>query len=305
MTIQQAFENFILSRKLSDLSSKTISAYTQFVRPFLLYIGLGKNIDVITQLDINKYIGTVVDKPLSRSSKATYIRHLKIFLRWCENEYNVTYKAKEIKVPKSPKREVRIYSEDEMVMIFESVEAESEWLIVRNQCIISLMYDSGLRQSEVCGISWKNLSLEVNRIIVRGKGDKERTVPLGNLSKQLLTKYSTLCPFKSDIVFLTRRGKPLTCNAVKLMITKVSQDLPFDLCSHKLRHNFATNFCISQYDRFGHVDIYKLMYLMGHEEIETTQRYLHFAYEVIASRDNISTLDRMSKVKSACAIGKT
>ena len=110
MTIQQAFENFILSRKLSDLSEKTISAYTQFVRPFLLYVGFEKSIDTITQTDINKYIGSVIDKPLSRSSKATYIRPLKIFLRWCENEYKATYNAKEIKVPKSPKREVRIYS---------------------------------------------------------------------------------------------------------------------------------------------------------------------------------------------------
>lgn len=302
MTIQQAFDNFILSRKLADLSEKSILAYTQFVRPFLLFVGVGKEIDTIIQTDINKYIGTVVDKPLSRSSKATYIRHLKIFLRWCENEYNTKYKAKEIKVPKSPKREVRIYSEDEMALIFESIDAESEWIKVRNQAIISLMYDSGLRQSEVCGIMWKKLSLEVNRIIVRGKGDKERTVPLGELSKQLLTKYSMLCPYKSEIVFLTRRGEPLTCNAVKLMVSKLSQDLPFDLCSHKLRHNFATNFCISQYDKYGQVDIYKLMYLMGHEEIETTQRYLHFAYEVIASRDNISTLDRMSKVKFACSL---
>lgn len=84
MTIQQAFENFILSRKLADLSSKSISAYMQFVRPFLLYIGMEKHIDLITQTDISKYIGTIIDKPLSRSSKATYIRHLKIFLRWCE-----------------------------------------------------------------------------------------------------------------------------------------------------------------------------------------------------------------------------
>ncbi len=300
MTLQLAFDNFILSRKLADLSPKSISAYTQFVRPFLQFIGMETELENITQIDINKYIGTVVDKPLSRSSKATYIRHLKIFLKWCENEYTTRYTAKSIKVPKSPKKEVRIYSEDEMVTIFESIDVESEWLKVRNQCIISLMYDSGLRQSEVCGITWKNLSLNANRIIVCGKGDKERTVPLGELSKNLLTKYVKLCPYKNNTVFTCRRGAPLTCNAVKLMVSKISNELSFDLSSHKLRHNFATNFCINQYDHFGHIDIYKLMYLMGHEDIETTQRYLHFAYEVIASRDNISMLDKMTKVKNTC-----
>ena len=300
MTIELAFDEFILSRKLADLSAKSISAYMQFVRPFLQFIGSDTELEKITQNDINKYISTIIDKPLSRSSKATYIRHLKIFLRWCEREYTTLYKAKSIKVPKSPKKEVRIYSEDEMAMIFEVIDAESEWLKVRNQCIVSLMYDSGLRQAEVCNITWKNLSLDANRIIVCGKGDKERTVPLGELSKKLLIKYAALCPYKKEAVFLTRRGDVLTCNAVKLMMSKISQELPFDLCSHKLRHNFATNYCINQYDQFGHVDIYKLMYLMGHEDIETTQRYLHFAYEVIASRDNISMLDRMAKVQMAC-----
>ena len=300
MTLQLSFDNFILSRKLADLSLKSISAYIQFIRPFLQFVGMETELESITQADINKYIGTVVDKPLSRSSKATYIRHLKIFLKWCENEYTTQYTAKSIKVPKSPKKEVRIYSEDEMVTIFESIDAESEWLKVRNQCIISLMYDSGLRQSEVCGITWKKLSLNSNCIIVCGKGDKERTVPLGELSKSLLTKYDNLCPYKNNTVFTCRRGSPLTCNAVKLMISKISNELSFDLSSHKLRHNFATNYCINQYDQYGHVDIYKLMYLMGHEEIETTQRYLHFAYEVIASRDNISVLDKMSKVQEVC-----
>lgn len=296
MSIQEAFDAFILSRKLADLSSKSISAYQQFVRPFLQAVGANTEIETLTQADINNYIAAVIEKPLSRSSKATYIRHLKIFLRWCENEYTVNYTAKRIKIPKSPKREVRIYSEDEMAMIFDHVSAENEWLTIRNQCIIALMYDSGLRQSEVCDIRWKNISLDADRMIVHGKGDKERTVPLGKFSKHLLKKYAALCPYKSDFAFVTRRGDALTCNAVKLMVSRLAQELPFDLCSHKLRHNFATNFCLSQYEHFGQIDIYKLMYLMGHEEIETTQRYLHFAYEIIASRDNISMLDKMKKV---------
>lgn len=299
MTAQQVFEDFILSRKLADLSVKSIIAYTQFVSPFLEYVGKQREFETITQDDINRYIATIIERPLSRSTKATYIRHIKIFLRWAEQSHEVLYNAKHIKVPKSPKKNVRIYSPDEIAAIFENIDAESDWLVLRNKCIVALMYDSGLRQSEVCGILWSKISMKNNNMIVCGKGDKERTVPLGSLTKQLLEEYKRLCPFSSDTVFLNRRGKPITCNTVKLMISKLANKLPFDLSSHKLRHNFATNFCVNQYERYGHIDIYQLMYLMGHEDIETTQRYLHFAQEIIASKCCISQLDMLNNLVGA------
>lgn len=291
MTINKVFDHFITSRKLADLSKKTISAYIQFVMPFLYFIGLETEFETITQYDISKYLEHVVERDLSRATKATYIRHLKIFLRWAQGTYNTQYNAKEIKIPKSPKRNVRIYSADEIAIIFDNISTESEWLTIRNKIIVALMYDSGLRQSEVCGISWNKISFQSNTLIVRGKGDKERTVPLGISTKQLLMEYKRICPYSSEKVLLDRRGKPITNNTVKLMITKLASKLPFELSSHKLRHNFATNYCIDQYEKHGQVDIYQLMYLMGHEEIETTERYLHFAQEIIASRHCISHLD--------------
>ena len=78
------------------------------------------------------------------------------------------------------------------------------------------------------------------------------------------------------------------------MVTKLANQLQFELSSHKLRHNFATNYCIDQFTRNNQVDIYSLMYLMGHENIETTRRYLHFAMEIIASRETISHLDTIA-----------
>lgn len=293
MTVQETFDNFILSRRLADLSDKTIYDYRLFVTPFVRFIGSGRDFNSICQSDVNNYILVLLKRPLSRSTRATYIRHIKIYLLWCENEYGANYKAKNIKVPKSPKREVRIYSDDEVSQIFNSIKCENDWLTVRNKCIIALMYDSGLRQAEVCGIRYKGISFTDNRLTVHGKGDKERVVPLGNLTQLFLNSYIQLCPFKSDIVFLNRRGEPLTCNAVKLMVSKLAAKLPFELSSHKLRHNFATNYCIDQYEKNGQIDVYRLMYLMGHEDIETTQRYLHFAYEIIASRNHISHLDKI------------
>lgn len=293
MKMNAAFENFILSRQLMDLSPKTIIAYTDFVRPFVAFIGPEEELLQVTQNDISRYIKTLLERPISRSTRATYIRHVKIFLKWSEKEYEVNYKSKDIKVPKSPKKNVKLYSDDELCMIFDSISASETWIILRNRCIIALMYDSGLRQSEICNLRYSRISFSQRYMTVLGKGNKERTVPLGSLAIDFLNQYRHLCPYDSDNVFLTRTGSPISCNTIKLMVSKLAKKLPFELSSHKLRHNFATNYCLDQYDQTGQIDIYKLKYLMGHENIETTERYLHFAYEIIASRNTISHLDRM------------
>ncbi len=293
MTIQEAFDNFIQSRQLADLSPKTITDYQQFLAPFLASVKPDRSFETLTQAEINGYIQALLKKPVSKATKATYIRNMKIYLKWCENEYGASYQTKRIRVPKSPKKSVRIYTDSDVREIFSAIRTETPWLTYRNRCIVALMYDSGLRQSEVCTLRWSRIAFTDNRMVVCGKGNKERTVPLGRLTQHFMRLYRQSCPYESDRVFLNRRGKPLTCNAVKLFMSKLANELPFELSSHKLRHNFATNYCIDQYERYGRVDIYQLMYLMGHEEMETTQRYLHFAMEIIASRGAISHLDNI------------
>ena len=293
MTMQDAFDSFIFSRRLSALSPKTISDYQDVIRPFVAFIGPEKPLEALSRENIQEYISKLLRRPLSKASKASYIRQVKIFLRWIEEEYELSLGAKKLKVPKSPRREVRIYTPDEVDMIFQAIQAESPWITARNRAIVALMYDSGLRQSEVCNILRMRISFSDARLIVRGKGDKERTVPMGKLTIQYIQEYLSLRPFSHERLFVNRRGGPLSGNAVKLMVSKLADCLPFELSSHKLRHNFATNYCVDHLEQDGHVDIYKLMYIMGHEDIKTTQIYLHFAYEILACRGNISHLDRV------------
>lgn len=295
MTVQESFDNFILSRRLADLSPKTIYDYQLFVSPLVGFLGADKAITDIAQSDIQAYISTLLDKPLSKATRATYIRHCKIFLRWAGKEYGASYDAKTLKVPKSPKRNVHIYTDDEIKQLFSSIHSTFDWLEYRNKSIIALMYDSGLRQSEVCGLLKVNISFSGKLMTVRGKGDKERTVPLGSLTKFYLSEYLGTCPFKSDYVFVDLNGEPLSGNAVRLFVSRLAAALPFELSSHKLRHNFATNYCLDQYRHRGQVDIYRLMYLMGHEDIATTRRYLHMANEILASQSCISHLDNIIK----------
>ena len=293
MTVQESFDNFILSRQLADLSPKTIYDYRLFITPLVRFLGADRDIMDVMQTDIQSYISTLLNKRLSKATRATYIRHCKIFLRWAGKEYGANFDAKAIKVPKSPKRNVRIYTDAEIKQLFNSIRSSCEWLEYRNKSIIALMYDSGLRQAEVCGLLKANISFPCNLMTVRGKGDKERTVPLGNLAKRFLSKYLDGCPFVSDYVFVDLNGDPLSGNAVRLFVSRLAASLPFELSSHKLRHNFATNYCLDQYRQNGQVDIYRLMYLMGHEDVSTTRRYLHMANEILASQSHISHLDNI------------
>lgn len=145
-------------------------------------------------------------------------------------------------------------------------------LPMRNCTIIALMLDSGLRQNEISTLLWGDIYKEY--AIVRGKGNKERFVPLGTTTRQYLQQYRQACPFTSEYVFVTRRGNPMTNNAIKLLVQKLKRSSGINLSSHKLRHNFATNYCIDSLERTGQCDAFTLKILMGHEDIKTTERYM-------------------------------
>ena len=293
MTLQLAFDNFIFSRQIQGLSDKTIECYTSFVSPFVAHIGVNFDISRLTRELVNGYINKLLKSTLSRSTVATYTRHVKIFLKWLEDEYNINVHTDKIKVPKTPKKVLHIYTDNEIVQIFDTVQADEEWIRVRNCLIIALMLDSGLRQNEVCTLLRAEINMQSCTMKICGKGNKERVVPFGQFTKHYMTLYNSLCPYELEYLLVNRWGEPLTTNAVKLFMNKIAKNLPFPFSSHKLRHNFATNYCINQYEKYGRVDIFSLMLLMGHEDVETTKRYLHFAQQIIATKSSISHLDKV------------
>lgn len=293
MTVQQAFENFIRSRKLSGCTEKTIECYKSFCKPFIAFVGADSDISSLNHHLYNAYIETLYERPIAQSTRATYVRHFKAFVRWVGDDYDLDLEYKKIKTIKTPKKIVHIYSLEEIQLIFSSIDIETEWIRIRNQCIIALMLDSGLRRSEVCAIQRVDIDNYTNTLKIHGKGNKERLVPIGKFSQNLMQHYEALCPHHQTSFFVNIHGDPLTNNAVKQFMSKLGRKLPFEFSAHKLRHNFATNYCIDHLEKNGQVDIYALMILMGHEDVNTTERYLHFARQIIASRNTISHLDKL------------
>lgn len=292
-TLKTSFDNFILRKRLAGLTDKTIVDYTSFVGMFINYIGGDSLVCDLTENRVYEYIATLYTRKLSQSTVSTYVRHVKVFLTWLESMYAIVVNAVDIKIPKSPKKHPRIYSDKEIEYIYKVLTKSDTWLSFRNCAIVSLMLDSGLRQNEVCTLNWDCIDFDSRILKVYGKGRKERIVPLGQISAYYLQEYKLHCPHYKPYVFVNRSGKPLTCNAVKLFMQKLSKHMPFEFSSHKLRHNFATNFLIDQYERNGSMDIYALMSIMGHENIETTKRYLHLANQIVYSKSHISHVDKI------------
>lgn len=296
--LNDSLQDYLTEKQLAGLSAESIKDYKNLIQPFIIHCG-AMEIRYITDATIDSYISNIWARPLSRSTKISYIRNLKIFLKWLSGKYRVKYDYTRIHIPKSPKKNVRIYEENEIYKIFDFIHAESEWMTLRNKAMLALMYDSGIRRSEVCTIKRSLVSFEKKYLVVQGKGNKERVVPLGTFSMNLLQKYLEECPFKSNYLFVNRHGDMVTGNAIRLIVTKLSKELDLDLTCHKLRHNFATNYCIDHYKEYGSIDAYKLMCLMGHEDMETTKRYLHHAMEIIAAQEHLSHLDKIKGKNNA------
>ncbi len=295
MKVIKAFEKFIHSRHLKGVSENTITSYRNLTARFIRFIGADTDMESISQEDLENFVDYLYSIALSRNSIASYIRNTKIFLKWYQRKNKVNYSAVELVIPKAPKKIVHIYSPTEIDMIFNTIDTCCDWLTIRNKAIIALMLDSGLRQAEICNLKIYNLFFDDCRLKVCGKGNKERIVPFGNMAQRLTKEYLTLRPYKSENLFVSYHGDALTCNAVKSMTWDLQQRLPFAFSSHKLRHNFATNYLINQYDVVGQMDMYQLMTIMGHEDVATLRRYLHHANGIIASRNCISHLDRIYK----------
>lgn len=294
MNYQDILDAFISYHRIMCHTEKTIKNYIDLLNTFDNVVE-PEDYCKLTFKDINKYQQYIANKNLSSASVGSYFRHLKAFLRWLEEyDYSETKGLyNKIKIPKMPKKNVKIYTDEEIRLIYKAIETESDWLTLRNKLIISFMLDCGLRQNEVCGVYLWDLDFVRCTLNVHGKGNKDRLVPIGNITMECLHKYLAICPYKNDFLLCNRRGKKLTCNSVKLFASKLQKKLGFEFSSHKLRHNFATNYLLDSYYQNGMYDTYSLMILLGHENIKTTDRYVHYVQQQIATNRKISHLDKV------------
>ena len=236
------------------------------------------------------------DKLLSPRTVQCHVRALKAFSTWLYSEsYTSENRLQNLKLPKAPSKIIEPLTPLEIKKITSSINRNS-YGGERNHAILVTLLDSGLRASEAAGITLNNLNLKDGYIKITGKGDKERIVPIGKFVQMELLHYIEKVrpqPYGRDYdrLFLSRGGKPITVNTVKLVFSRLAKSSGVNrLHAHLCRHTFAINYLLNG------GDIFSLREILGHTTLEMVNHYLHFtSSQITAQHRKYSPMDRMQE----------
>lgn len=261
------------------LSGNTLTAYSGDlleVTRFLKESGVSQWGEVSTQ-HLANYLQTC-GETLSERTRARRIAALRAFFRFLEIQGKLTPNpAARLHFPKASLSLPKVLSGAEVQALLDRPDATKP-LGMRDKAMFELMYASGLRVSELTELTLQQVRLDHGYLIVRGKGDKERLVPIGELASDALKDY--LESARSGLlkgrvnppeVFVNNRGQKLTRQGVWKLIKQyaVQAGIQQNLTPHMLRHSFATHLLENG------ADLRSLQAMLGHANISTTQIYTH------------------------------
>lgn len=303
MTLQESLEKFY-QYKRTYTKRKSSKNYYDSLSQFTKYVGNDTEIGDLKQDVITKYqIHINESSRLKDGTKHCYIKNLRIFIRWLKDEYRldcISYKI--IRLPKMPKKDYERYTDSQIKMMYDTVKCSSEWITMRNRCILTVLLDTGIRREEVRLLKTHEIDFSNRIFYIHGKGAKDRQVPFSERTEHLLREYWNICPYKnSEYAFCSRYGKQLGADAVKQFLAKLSRKLPFDVSAHRLRHSFATDYAFHYLKTYGTSCAVELSMIMGHEETKTTEIYIHIAQRMIALENRYSRINSIDWKKECPA----
>jgi integrase/recombinase XerD len=235
-----------------------------------------KDIKHINREDIERYLHSLDSSNLSTATIARKTSSLRMFfLFWVGEGLIEKTPMNNIQSPRMEKRLPGFLSADEVTKLIESVNGDFKYSL-RDKAILELLYGCGLRVSELLNLRKEDVFLKEDFIRVKGKGSKERIIPLGNKAKQALIKYINkerliLDKKNSTFLFLTRRGNKLSRMGMwkRFQSYLAKSGIRKNCTPHTLRHSFATHLL----ERGATLRTVQL--LLGHSDISTTQIYTH------------------------------
>jgi len=294
MTESPQVAEFLLHlEKERDVSPHTLKAYqrdlSEFVEFLSGYYGAGGwSWGGVDRLAIRGFLAHLARRELSRRSIArslSAVRSLYSFMH--RNEAVESNPARGVSSPKLERYLPGYLDRAQIELLFESSELkaqEGRFTDVRNNAILEIFYSTGMRLSELRGINRSDIDLLSQQVKVRGKGRKERIIPLGDHAQLALRNYeskrddlvrNTLPGADRTAFFLSSRGKRISVSAIQKAVTSFLDSIDEDagLSTHSLRHTFATHLLDAG------ADLRAVQELLGHASISTTQIYTHTSVE--------------------------
>ena len=282
-----------------NASAHTVRAYRRELGSFAGYLaeklGADAQIAAVDHLHIRTYLGQLYERGLTKASAARALAAVRSWFRWLAKERRIEQNpAALVSTPKLPQHLPRVPSMEEVNGLLNSLEAVSQkdsgakqedapvWP-ERDRMIFELLYGCGMRNSELVGIDMADIHWKNDAILVRGKGRKQRYVPLGDEAAHAVREYlpgregrlraagkAALVDAGPLVMNVRARGAArLTTRSVGRIVKRIalSRGLPADVHPHTLRHAFGTHMLEEG------ADLRAIQEMLGHERLSTTQRY--------------------------------
>jgi integrase/recombinase XerC len=293
VTLTDDVEDFLLHlEKEQNDSPNTLIAYRRDLQAFVEFLGSYYGTEAWTwggvdRLAIRGFMGHLTRRGLGKRTVGRTLSAVRSFYKFLHrNEIVEANPARSMQSPKRDKYLPAYLDRAQIDLLFQMAEArawEGRFTNVRNLAILELFYSTGLRLSELAGVNRDMLDLVSQQLKVRGKGRKERIVPIGDHAQLALRNYEakrdelsrTLGKVDRTAFFLSRTGTRIGVRAVQLVVGKFLKEIDEDagLSVHSLRHTFATHLLDAG------ADLRAVQELLGHASIATTQIYTHTSVE--------------------------
>jgi integrase/recombinase XerC len=275
--MQKAVIQFLQNLRERNASPNTIVAYGKDLAEFVKYIGPIEKPDQLDHVRIRGFLSHLYERGLGKTSVARHLAAVRSLYKWLAREGKVKQNpAALVSTPKLPKKLPRVPTIEEVNSVLDGQLPETAAFVERDKTILELLYGCGLRNSELIGINLGDIHWSNETILVRGKGRKERMVPLGDTAAEAIREYLTkrkellFAKKKSTPALLVNlRGQRLTTRSVGRIVKHiaVSKGLSPDVHPHTLRHAFGTHLLEEG------ADLRAIQEMLGHERLSTTQRY--------------------------------
>ncbi|HEY7403610.1 MAG TPA: tyrosine recombinase XerC [Candidatus Angelobacter sp.] len=276
--IQKGISKFLdVLRSERNASAHTLRAYRNELLRFAEYLGPEIGWNEVDHVTIRGFLSHLHTGGLSKVSVARALASLRSMYKWLAREGMVKQNpAALVSTPKLPKKLPRVPTMEELSGLLNSEMPETAAFPERDRAIFELLYGCGLRNSELVGIELGDIEEANGVILVRGKGKKQRYVPLDGAAAEALQAYrgarQRVLEQKHKVsrrLFINQRGGPLTTRSVGRIVKQiaVARGLPPDIHPHTLRHAFGTHMLSEG------ADLRAIQELLGHERLSTTQKY--------------------------------
>lgn len=296
--LEKFLKKFFIHCYSMNLQPNTIISYESKLKIFNRYIN-NTNIQDISEIT-SETVREFLAFHKSRVSKTTikqYYVVLNIFFGFLKKDKLITENIiDDISKPRVPKRDIRAFSNSEVNMILKYFDRNT-FNGFRNYAIMTTLFATGMRISELCNLQAVDIMFELNVINIIGKGDKQRKIPISETLRKILIKYFKMRNeyvdekklFQSRHFFITRNATQMTRDNIEWLFIKIRQHYNLDterFSPHTFRHTFAKNYLLNG------GDIFSLQKMLGHSKIETTKKYITLNdKEIKMQNDRFNPLD--------------